>query len=354
LITLVAIDFGRIFLGWVSINNAARVGANFAALHPNDWNSGGGPAEYDTLMAQNLGAINCTPNPNPPADPVFGPTKDPGELVQVNLSCDFSVITPIISSIVGTVVTLSSSASFPISSGCLAACPSGPPAPPPPPPADNCRAVPDVVGLSVAGARLAWAAAGFVATQFVPATGDDTRTVASASVAEAPNTEGCIGVKKFFDSTMTVTLAPLQTPPPTPTCIYVPNMRGITVADARSAWTDAGFSGAFLPTANDTKRVLDQVTLPASSPGDCMEPDTSVTVTYGDPLPNPPPAPCKVPSFVNTSSSAATTTWTGAGFGAANISFKPSNGNTFTIKSQTLVGGTYVSCGASIEVSKTP
>ena len=69
---------------------------------------------------------------------------------------------------------------------------------------------------------------------------------------------------------------------------------------------------------------------------------------------HPPPAPCKVPSFVNTSSSTATGTWTDAGFLANNISFKPPNGNTFTIQSQSLVGGTYVGCDSSIEVRRNP
>jgi hypothetical protein len=351
LLLLFAIDFGRIFLGWVSLNNAARVGANYAALHPDGWNSGSGPAEYDTLMADNLGAINCTPNPNPAADPVFGATKEPGELVRVDLNCDFQVMTPIIGAVVGGTITVSSSASFPVSEGCLAACPTGPPAPPPPPPADNCRTAPDPTGLSVAGARALWVSAGFQATEFHPLTGaDETRTVENYTVTEPANSEGCVAPKYFFASSMTVTLEPLETPKPTPTCLHVPNVRGMTVADARSAWTTAGFTGAFLPTGNDTRLVVDQVTLPAGDPGDCMEPDTTMTVSHGPGLPAPPPSPCKVPSFINTSSSAALGTWTLAGFEANNISFKPKN-QTFTIKSQTLVGGTYLSCDSSILVS---
>jgi hypothetical protein len=353
LLLLMAIDFGRVFLGWISLNNAARVGANFAALHPHDWDSGTGPAEYDSLMADNLGAINCAPNPDPAADPVFGPTKAPGELVRVDLGCDFDVLTPIIGSVLSGTISVASSASFPISSGCLAACPTGPPAPPPGTPPDNCRTAPNVDDMSVAGARAAWVAAGFLESEFIPAAGsDDTRTVASSNVVEPTNTEGCVAPRYLFSATMTVSLEPLQTPKPTPTCLYVPNVRGITVADARTSWTDAGFVGAFLPTANDTRVVIDQVTLPASEPGACMEPDTSMTVSHGPPPPAPPPAPCKVPSFVNTSSSAATTTWTGAGFSADNISFKPPNANAFTIQSQSLVGGTFVGCDASIELKK--
>jgi len=58
LLLLFAIDFGRVFLGWISLNNAARVGANYAAMHPHDWDSGSGPAEYDTLMADKGSSIH--------------------------------------------------------------------------------------------------------------------------------------------------------------------------------------------------------------------------------------------------------------------------------------------------------
>ena len=33
LLVLVTVDFGRAFFGWVTLNNMARVGANYAALH---------------------------------------------------------------------------------------------------------------------------------------------------------------------------------------------------------------------------------------------------------------------------------------------------------------------------------
>ena len=39
LMVLFGIDFGRVYLGWVSLNNAVREAANYAALHPN----AGGP-----------------------------------------------------------------------------------------------------------------------------------------------------------------------------------------------------------------------------------------------------------------------------------------------------------------------
>ena len=40
LILLLALDFGRIFLGWVSLSNAARIGANYAAQNSTAWSTG--------------------------------------------------------------------------------------------------------------------------------------------------------------------------------------------------------------------------------------------------------------------------------------------------------------------------
>ncbi len=346
---LIALDFGRAFLGWVSLNNAARVGANYAAAHPNDWNTG---TEYADLMAANVGAINCAQT-NPGNAPVFGPSKAPGELVRVDLDCSFALATQIISAVLGGTVTVSSSASFPITYGCLADCPTGPPAPPPPPPVNNCRMAPDVDGLSVAGARNLWVSNGFSAANFIPSVGpDDTRTVEASTVSEPPNTEGCTAPEYFFDSTMTVTMVDLVSPKPVG-CEYVPNMLGITVADARTAWSSL-FSGEFLPASGvDDRVVTQQVTDPVSDPGDCLPPATTVTVAHGPGLPAPPPQPCQVPSFVNTSSTDAAGTWQDHGFDPGNITFKPKN-KEFTIQFQTLVGGTYVSCGSSIEVRDKP
>ena len=347
LLLLVTIDFGRAFLGWVSLNNAARVGANYAAQNPNtSWVAG---SEYQNLMADNMDAINCTPDPDPAAAPVFGPTKDPGDIVRVNLSCDFTILTPIIGAIVGNTVTVSSSSAFPITSGCLADCPTGPGAPPPPPPDDLCRTVPNVIGMSVAGARLAWESAGFPAGQVVPATGDDSRTVDNQSVTEATNTEGCSGSERYFDSTLTVTLEPIE--PVVAGCQTLPNLVGISVADARNTWTDAGFTGAFLPAGNDTRVVLSQVTDPDASPGACVPPTTAIIVSHGPGWPTPPPPPCTVPSFVNTMSDLAVPTWTQAGFDADNLEFTPKN-QTFLVQSQSLVGGTKINCGAEILLRK--
>ena len=82
LLLLMAIDVGRVFLGWVALNNASRVGANYAAGHPNDASWGAG-TEYQTLISANIDAINCTRNPALAAPPTFASTRDPGDPVTV-------------------------------------------------------------------------------------------------------------------------------------------------------------------------------------------------------------------------------------------------------------------------------
>jgi len=358
LVLLIAIDFGRLFLGWITLNNMARVGANYAAMHPEGWRGLGGdpnPAEYNRLMLANMNTTDCPPDSSPLPSPSFGLTRDPGDSVRVDLTCHFRPLTPVISAVVGQSVGVATHSVFTIRQGCLSLCPSGPPSPTPSATVlDNCRTVPSMVSLSVLGARHAWVAAGFLAANFSPASASfDTRTVQSQSVTLPADAGTCPAGKVYFNASVSVALVPLISPPPTPTCLYVPNLKGMTVSEARSAWSMAGFTGTFTPTSQDTMVVTDQVTTPTSQPGDCLEPDTSVAVSYANPPPPPPASPCKVPSFVNTPSGTASASWTQAGFNGANLSFETNGGHQlpYTVKSQTLVGGTYVSCAASITLS---
>jgi len=355
---LIAVDFGRLFVGWITLNNMARVGANFAAEHPNAWP--GSPTDplqvlYRQQMTANMDTTDCPPVPMPLPDPSFGTSRVPGvDLVRLDLTCQFRPLTPLVSAVVGQLVTVSTSSTFTIASGCIAACPTFGPGPTPSASAiDNCRTVPNLVNLSVAGARLAWTNAGFLATNFSPATGLDTQTVASQAITPPADATPCDPGEAFFSSAVVVAVTPLPSPSPGATCLVVPNVLGMLVADARTAWTSAGFTGTFTPTGQDTMIVNGQVTTPASQPGDCLDAMASIAVSYSPAPPPPPAAPCKVPSFVNTSSSDAPASWTGAGFAAGNLSFDTNGGHPlpYVVKSQTLVGGTYVGCSSAITLS---
>ena len=69
---------------------------------------------------------------------------------------------------------------------------------------------------------------------------------------------------------------PTPTPEPPPACHTVPDLVGLTVGNARSAWAAAGFTGAFSPANGQTNRI---VATQNRTPGACLPPGTSVSVT---------------------------------------------------------------------------
>jgi hypothetical protein len=355
LIVLFAVDFGRIYMGWVTINGMARVGANYAAQHPDAWTTPGDPtarAEYLTLMTRSEGAIDCALVP-PPA-PTFPSGRTVGKPAQANVDCDFQVLAPFISLVTGNPIRVSASSSFPITYGCIAGCPPPPAVGTPPPPVSNCRVIPDMVGKSVQGAEEAWAQAGFLEDNVTKPVGAlPTDTVSAATVTPPPDGAACPIGEAFFSASVTLEIE-TAAPANPPTCLTLPNVTGMTVGDARSAWDATDFTGAFTPPTGtyDSDIVVSQTAIPTADPGDCALPDTALSVAYVPPSAPPPPPPCKVPSLVNTSTSLAIGSWTGAGFAGANLTFKQNPPPDYTIKAQTLVGGTWVSCESSMEVRK--
>jgi Flp pilus assembly protein TadG len=122
LLLLFGLDFGRAFLGWVNLNNTVRIASNFASLNPNAWNIGSpnavAQAEYIRLIQADAAGINCA-MPNPPPPPTFPSGKDIGSAAHVVISCDFSLITPLIGDILGDPLPVTASAAFPIRSGAI-------------------------------------------------------------------------------------------------------------------------------------------------------------------------------------------------------------------------------------------
>jgi PKD repeat protein len=127
LLTLVGIDFGRIYLGYINLQNMARIAANFAANNPNAWltNSAANLAtrtKYQSQIVADAAATNCVLTPSTPASPTFtdsnadGISTGIGDRASVAFTCQFHVITPVISAIVGGTVNVSASAVFPVKS----------------------------------------------------------------------------------------------------------------------------------------------------------------------------------------------------------------------------------------------
>jgi hypothetical protein len=125
-LVLFGIDFGRVFLGWVQLNNVVREAANFAAENPTAWNTVNPntsvQAEYRTLVQNEATSINCT-LPSPIPDPTFSGGSDAtqtiGTPVYVRIPCTFTFITPVIGGLFGGSLPVAASASYPSRSGMI-------------------------------------------------------------------------------------------------------------------------------------------------------------------------------------------------------------------------------------------
>jgi PKD repeat protein len=128
LIVLVALDFGRIYLGWVNLQQMARLAASFAAEHASAWVPPGDATDqgrYETMVRNDALFINCDMDTDDDGtldvpDPILGGGTALGAPVTVNLECEFPVITPIISDIVGGTVLVGASVTYPVKEGAVA------------------------------------------------------------------------------------------------------------------------------------------------------------------------------------------------------------------------------------------
>jgi hypothetical protein len=207
LVVLAGLDFGRVFLGWVDLHTMARVAANFAAENPEAWNQHYpdtlAQAEYMRQLQQQADGINCTlpgtlPGPSFPNGP--SGVNNIGTPVTVQVTCSFTLITPLIGAILPNPLPVSASAAFPIRSGAILGMPTPTPYPwwlPTPTPETTPEPTPEPT-----------------------ATPDPT-------VTPTP------------DPGATPTPAPTPTPVPTPTpppVCQVPNLGGWTIQNAALRW----------------------------------------------------------------------------------------------------------------------
>jgi PKD repeat protein len=142
MLTLTALDFGRVYLGYINLQNMARIAANFAANNPTAWtvpnpydpdiqaNRLQAQAKYQKEILADAAATNCNlpvvagvqTAPLPTFTDADGDgTPEIGDVATVGVSCTFGVITPVISNIVGGSVQVSAASKFPVKSGMTAA-----------------------------------------------------------------------------------------------------------------------------------------------------------------------------------------------------------------------------------------
>lgn len=122
------LDFGRVFLGWVNLNNTARIAANYAAANATRMAANDSAAfdSYYNLILKDASAINCTlPTKALFPRPTFPGGTALGQSANVAISCEFGIITPIISRVLGSPITVSAASDFPIRTGVVAGVPGG-------------------------------------------------------------------------------------------------------------------------------------------------------------------------------------------------------------------------------------
>ena len=201
------VDFGRVFLGWVDLNNVVRDAANFAAENPTAWNTvnpdTAAQAAYARLVTNDASGINCTlPSSIPP--PVFVGGSDAeqpiGTPVTVSISCTFSVITPMVGAVLGGGVPVTASAAYPSRSGVILNLPTPTPSPSPSPTPS-------------------------------PTPSPSPSATPSDSPTSSPS------------ATPSATPSPSASPTPTPTPMCtIPNFHNVKAENVTAIWTAAGFT----------------------------------------------------------------------------------------------------------------
>jgi hypothetical protein len=211
LMVLFGLDFGRVFLGWVTLNQAAREAANYAAMNPTAWTlpyNIAVQAEYTRLVTAEAADINCA-MPAPIPAPAFPNGTGIGAPALVELHCNFSLITPLIGILTGNPVPVSASSAFPVRTG-------------------NIEGVP-LVSL--------------------PPTASPAPTATAAPTpTDAPTPDPAVSADP--GATPTPTPAPTPTPTPTPvptppTCTVI-SLLNVQTSRAQADWSTAGFTGSVI------------------------------------------------------------------------------------------------------------
>lgn len=310
LILLMAVDFGRVFMGWITIHNMARIGANYATQNPHGWQDSGDAqiqATYRELMQADATRAGCQ-LPESLPDPAFltaaPDTYRVGSTLRVDIECTFSLLTPFLSNVVGDGsgnVTVSASTIFTIR--CCSLPTAGDPGPAPTP-TPSPTPIPDPDPTPT------------------PDPGEDPPPPVDVSFYGTPTSDTSSG----------------GGPPGSPGEDQIGGIPDLPVTFSNSTsgtqvtclWDfgDGSTSSSCASSVSKTYTIRGLYSVTLTVNGQAVTRDAYVHVG------------CQVPSFVagGVRKNQASGLWTGAGFSAANLTTLPGNGN-YVIGFQSIVGG---------------
>ena len=138
LLTVAALDFGRIYLGYINVQNMARIAANYAANNPLAWGTTPDTdiqTRYQNQVIEDSAATNCelpvvsgmtvVPDPTFTDVNLDGTATGLGDTVTVAINCSFAVITPLLGNILGGAVAVTAESDFPVKAGMTSVAASG-------------------------------------------------------------------------------------------------------------------------------------------------------------------------------------------------------------------------------------
>ncbi len=366
LIALIALDFGRIYLGFVNLQQMTRIAADFAATNATAWSTPGDAADqarYQEKIRNDARFINCTlpvdgGGATDVPDPMFPSGFDLGDPVTVSITCSFDVITPVISQVLGGQVLVGSSTTYPVKEGAVASVPGGGGGVVPAPSADFI-ATPtsgygplEVTFIDVSlGSPTSWiwnfgnGANAFTRgphTQTYDCAGNPGDTCSYTAQVQVSNT--CCS--DSASTTITVTVPPAAGPiaefsadpmvgeEPLAVDFTFDDVRGGTVTYSSFSWDfgDGSTSSAQDPSHTYASPGTYDVTLTVTD--DVGAADTQLKQGFIHVLPEI----CTVPDFAGIRRNSAQGVWAAAGF-STTVSFMAGNGN-YIIQAQSLLGGT--------------
>ena len=123
LLLLVTLDFGRLFMSYITLTNTTRVAANYGATNPGNFTGTPNTTTYDAIVNGESAGLNCVLHGsggfNPPLPTFPTGTGLSGKSV-AEMDCDFTLLTPFMTAFFGGPLTISAKSEFPIRTGAIA------------------------------------------------------------------------------------------------------------------------------------------------------------------------------------------------------------------------------------------